>query len=113
VEHAARNLLTQQRGEDHTDAAKVADTPAVQTVLGGRTLRAVSIRDMSAHHVNTLIRVPGIVVNASRSTPKAQEVCIRCTNCGDLKVLPVAPGFGTFTMPRTCMAMRPSEEMGG
>ena len=45
-----------------------------------------SIRSLSAEHVNSLIKVPGIIISCSRVRAKATVVAIRCSDCGHTKV---------------------------
>ncbi|KAA0161332.1 hypothetical protein FNF27_04605 [Cafeteria roenbergensis] len=64
------------------------------------------IRSITAAHMNKLVVVPGIVVNASRTAPKATRVALRCRNCGSRIFAPVSPAFGGFSIPRRCNALR-------
>jgi DNA replication licensing factor MCM5 len=52
-----------------------------------------------------MLLVPGIVINASRTRPRAVSVKIRCKGCGNERDLAVPPGFGGVTLPRTCPAL--------
>lgn len=78
-----------------------ARLPAFQVLLVG-SMSATPIRSITAADVNRLIMVPGIVINASRTRPKAITVAVRCRNCGAEKHIPVPPGFGGAVMPRQC-----------
>jgi DNA replication licensing factor MCM5 len=65
---------------------------------------------MQASDVNRLVCVPGIILQAQRSRPKAVTVRIQCQRCGNEQDLPVAPGFGGASLPRTCSS---NQGMGG
>ncbi len=52
--------------------------------------------------MNKLLRVPGIVINAARTRPKAYQVTIRCKNCGTERLLQCPHGMGSMSLPRTC-----------
>jgi len=49
-----------------------------------------------------LVVVPGIITAASRTSIKATEVCIKCSNCGHQKILQMKAGFGGTAIPRQC-----------
>jgi DNA replication licensing factor MCM5 len=55
--------------------------------------------------VNRLVLVPGIVINSSRTRPKAISVAVRCRNCGGERHMAVASGFGGVQIPRVCSAL--------
>jgi DNA replication licensing factor MCM5 len=45
-----------------------------------------SLRTLTAEHVNSMIKVPGIVISASKARSKAVEICVKCSKCQTLKV---------------------------
>ncbi len=45
-----------------------------------------SLRTLTAEHVNSMIKIPGIVISASKARSKAIEVCVKCSKCQTLKV---------------------------
>jgi DNA replication licensing factor MCM5 len=45
-----------------------------------------SLRTLTAEHVNSLIKVPGIVISCSKTRSKAVEICAKCTKCQTVKV---------------------------
>ncbi len=47
------------------------------------------------------MRVPGIVISATKTRPKPVKVCIRCNSCGAVRFIAVAAGFETAALPRT------------
>ena len=55
--------------------------------------------------MNRLLLVPGIVINASRTKPRATVLTARCKNCGTEREIAVPAGFGGVALPRTCPAL--------
>lgn len=45
-----------------------------------------SLRTLTAEHVNSLIKVPGIVISCSKARSKAVDLTIKCTKCQAVKV---------------------------
>jgi DNA replication licensing factor MCM5 len=79
--------------------------PSIQALFVG-DLQETPIRNITSDLVNTLIAVPGIVINSSRTRPKATSIAIRCRNCNAERMLPVPPGYGGASLPRTCTAQQ-------
>jgi DNA replication licensing factor MCM5 len=77
--------------------------PSVQVLFCG-DIAPTLIREVSAVDMNRLVLVPGIVINAARTRPRASVVVIRCKNCGDERNLPIPAGFGAASLPRVCYA---------
>jgi DNA replication licensing factor MCM5 len=114
-EHAVKEALLQLIGEGAA-ATEAADAeaatgeapsgavPDFHLVLNS-DMAPTRIRSITAAHVNKLVVVPGIVVNASRTAPKATRVALRCRNCGARVHVPVSPAFGGFSVPRKCTAL--------
>ena len=83
--------------------AMADDVPAFQVLLRG-DMMLTSIRHVTARDVNRLVRVPGIVISATRTRPKAHKLALRCRNCGNTKFLAVGAALGGAVVPRTCDA---------
>lgn len=87
------------------DAAAVdrgrSRTPPIQVLFVGDLL-PTSIRSITAADVNKLAVIPGIIINSSRTRPKATSIALRCRNCKGEKHLIVPAGFGGAAIPRTC-----------
>jgi DNA replication licensing factor MCM5 len=100
--------------------------PTIQVLLTGdlapTTLRQISVGSLrprlfecalllmwvwllQAAEMNRLLLVPGIIVTATRTRPKATDVTIRCKNCQTERELQVPGGFGFVTLPRECPAL--------
>ena len=60
------------------------------------------LRNINADHVNKLIKVPGIVISASRIQNKALEISCRCNKCGARKSVTCASGFSGAQLPNQC-----------
>ncbi len=73
----------------------------MQILLRG-SLGVTKIRDVSAEDVNRLVSVPGIIINASRTRPKATEVTIHCNTCGDHRSISCGSAFAGAVIPRRC-----------
>lgn len=71
---------------------------------------SVPIRQMNASHVNKLVKIPGIVISASRTRPKAITVNMKCRSCGHVRMMQCKSAFGQVSMPRTCSRERLQEE---
>ena len=52
--------------------------------------------------MSTLVRVPGIVISASKLQAKAVKFTIECRQCQARKVLFAKPGFGGTDLPQRC-----------
>lgn len=63
-----------------------------------------SIRNLTAEHINSLIKVPGIVITCSKTRSKATSISIRCTKCQTVKTLPNKNAIGAVQIPSKCEA---------
>jgi len=63
---------------------------------------ANSLRDLKAEHVSQLVNIPGIIINAQRSRPRAIKMRIQCTACKNLSWVINKNGFGSTQLPRRC-----------
>lgn len=83
-ESAARDALKASLiQENQAELKLVKDT--FQIILRSNQ-NTQSLRTLTAEHVNSLIKVPGIVISASKARSKAVEVCVKCSKCQTLKV---------------------------
>ncbi|CAN0474022.1 unnamed protein product, partial [Ectocarpus sp. 12 AP-2014] len=60
------------------------------------------LRSIAADHVNKLLKVPGIIISATRIRAKATSVAAKCKSCGCLKQLPCVGPFGGAALPMRC-----------
>jgi DNA replication licensing factor MCM5 len=99
-------LLPMMQQGAHEALASLIDgleIPPVQVLFCG-DIAPTLIREVSAVDMNRLVLVPGIVINAARTRPRASVVVIRCQNCGDERNLTLPAGFGAAALPRICNA---------
>jgi replicative DNA helicase Mcm len=87
------------------EALRLYDLP-VDVSLGQAHVRlrglpeATGIREIRAHHVNTLVEVRGIVRKATDVRPKIQQAAFECQRCGTLTRIPQTGG--SFQEPHEC-----------
>ena len=63
---------------------------------------ATDLRQLSAQQIGHLVKIPGIVISASRVSAKATSISITCRNCGNTKRMIVKPGLAGAALPRRC-----------
>lgn len=59
------------------------------------------LRNLYSDLIGQMVVVPGIITSASKSQIKASKLTIRCSNCGDTKVIIVKSGLAGAMTPRT------------
>ena len=69
-----------------------------------------TIQSFKASEVNKMLVIPGIIISASRSRPKATAIHIRCKGCNNSKTIACGVAFGGAQLPRTCDAPRTEGE---
>lgn len=60
------------------------------------------IRDLDSQYISKLVKVPGIIINASTVRAKATKLHIECSKCNDSREIALKAGFSGQTLPRTC-----------
>ncbi|KDN47328.1 MCM-domain-containing protein [Tilletiaria anomala UBC 951] len=101
VKRIARRILY-PLSPDGNDAQR-PEAPDCQVTLRS-SANLISMRDLHADSISHLVRVPGIVIGASTLTSRVTSLHIMCRDCRNSKMVPVASGFGGFTLPRRCDA---------
>ena len=96
---APDGLGADEDGEDGGGGGGAAGVGDIHVVLSSDQ-RAQPIRSITADHVNSLVKVPGIVVSATRVRAKAVAVVARCSKCGACKTLQCAGPFGSVVLPQ-------------
>ncbi|KAL3784813.1 hypothetical protein HJC23_013853 [Cyclotella cryptica] len=100
---------------------------SIQILLRGN-LTPTPLRSIQSHHMNNLLKCPGIIVSAARSRPRAMCLRIRCGKCMDVRTVfgnssvsgtPAAGGsaafwgssspFSGFSLPTRCLGPNPQE----
>ena len=79
---AALKLFLSKEGAERVNDTNI---PNFQVILTSAE-STQSLRNLTAEHVNKLLKVPGIVINCSRLQVKATAISIRCSNCGSTQV---------------------------
>lgn len=123
LENAAKEmlayLLVLNRSEQQTttvdgaassEPVNVKNLPDIQAVLSSDQAPA-ALRSVHAQEINRLVKVPGIVISATRVRTKCVAATLRCKNCGNTKRVAVS-GLGGINIPRMCDRNR-EEEQGG
>jgi DNA replication licensing factor MCM5 len=66
----------------------------------------VSRADIQADKLTTLVRLPGIVINASQLSSRATELHLQCKSCRSVRVNKVSGAMGgeKAALPRRCDA---------
>ena len=62
--------------------------------------------ETQANTLTTLVRLPGIVINASQLTSRATSLHLQCKGCRSVKTVKVSSAIGgeRAALPRTCDA---------
>ncbi|KAI9637977.1 MCM2/3/5 family-domain-containing protein [Dioszegia hungarica] len=104
----ARQLLNPTGAETGGSSSAVEMVPDMQvTIRSGMNL--LQFRDLTANTLTTLVRLPGIVINASQLTSRATELHLQCKACRSVKSVKVSSSIGgeKSALPRRCDAPAP------
>eukprot|EP01031_Cornospumella_fuschlensis_P022281 gene22281-27244_t len=101
-EQGAKEALKQLLTAENQDALAQTSIPDFQ-ILFKSEQTPVSLRSLTAEHVNTLIKVPGIVISASRARSKAVEITVKCSKCHDIQRVTSKNAMGGVAVPQKCM----------
>lgn len=74
----------------------------IQVQLKRFRRKAMKIRELGSDDIGKLVCVPGIVINAGKTSPVATSIHIHCPTCQENVRLNGARGFGSVTVPRGC-----------
>lgn len=97
-------------GADASSAAassNLKNLPDIQVILKSEQ-RATPLRQVHAQEINRLVKVPGIIISATRVRTKCVAATLRCKNCGNNKRVAVS-GLGGIHIPRNCDRNRDEE----
>ena len=98
---ALQGLEMDAGGEGADDEEEDGAGPEVQVVLKS-SQHPLGLREITAQHVNKLLRVPGIIIAASRVRAKAVRVKCVCKTCGAEKHIALSGPFGAANLPPRC-----------
>uniref|UniRef100_K3W6E1 DNA replication licensing factor MCM5 n=1 Tax=Globisporangium ultimum (strain ATCC 200006 / CBS 805.95 / DAOM BR144) TaxID=431595 RepID=K3W6E1_GLOUD len=119
LENAAKEmlayLLVLNRSEQTTtmdgaignESMNVKNLPDIQAVITSDQA-PTALRAVHAQEINRLVKVPGIVISATRVRTKCVSATLRCKNCGNSKRVAVS-GMGGINIPRICDRNREEE----
>ncbi|EGG21461.1 MCM family protein [Cavenderia fasciculata] len=77
------------------------DIPDIQ-VLFTSSADATAIRTLKAHQIAKIVKIPGIVISASRTQPRPLSITIKCRGCKHEKTIHISPGINTNPLPQGC-----------
>ncbi|CCI46353.1 unnamed protein product [Albugo candida] len=110
AKHTLKQILRIQTSEVNSSASlsqessqntsTQAHVPDIQVILNSDQVPS-ALRQVHTHEINRLIKVPGIVISATRVRTKCTLATLKCRNCGNVKRVPVA-GLGGINIPRIC-----------
>merc|ERR1719506_3254417 len=66
------------------------------------TVKPLKIRQLTSDQVEKLVVIQGIVVSAKKSRHKARKVCLKCSNCENMREVTVGAGFNAAAIPGQC-----------
>ncbi|ODN98304.1 minichromosome maintenance protein 5 (cell division control protein 46) [Cryptococcus wingfieldii CBS 7118] len=91
-----------RNGQPSLAAEEVPDMQV--TVRSGMNL--LQFRNLNANTLTTLVRLPGIVINASQLSSRATELALQCKSCRSVKHVKVSGAIGgeRSALPRRCDA---------
>lgn len=104
----ARLLLHPTNGEAGPSSDAEQSVPDMQvTIRSGMNL--LQFRELSANTLTTLVRLPGIVINASQLSSRATALHLQCKGCRSVKTVKVSSAIGgeRAALPRKCDAQAP------
>ncbi|CAH0491005.1 unnamed protein product [Peronospora farinosa] len=113
LENAAKQMLTQLLvSAQESSVAAIDDSssdlsatikghvPDIQAILTSDQA-PVPLRHVHAQEINRLVKIPGIVISATRVRTKCVSATLKCRNCGHTKRVAVS-GMGGVSIPRIC-----------
>lgn len=100
-ERAAKEAVIQSIPEASVEY-EIAD---IQVLL--RSNQApTALRNITALEVNRLLLVPGIIINASRTTPRATSLLLLCKGCQNRITLSIEGPHASLNIPAVCSECR-------
>ena len=100
-----------KQAEELVVEENILHLPNIHVLLVSPKQIPTPMRDISANQVNRLMSIPGIVISASRTRPKATRVSVTCKNCHSREWVNLDNGFGGAALPTTCKSCNVSGNM--
>jgi len=66
------------------------------------TMKPMTIRQLTSDQVEKLVCIQGIVISARRARHKARKVCLKCSNCENLRYITINSGYAAAHIPSQC-----------
>ena len=95
MEAAASEILTSLLRQEKDEKMDI------QIVLKSDQIH-IPLRHIHAQEMNQLIKIPGIVISATKVRAKSVGMKIKCRHCGNTKMLPCTSPFGGISIPQVC-----------
>jgi DNA replication licensing factor MCM5 len=104
---AVVNPTGRAEGEGAEHTRTVSEMQA--TIKTGQNM--IQFRELTAEKLTQLVRLPGIVINASQLSSRATELQLQCKACRSVKAVKVGQSLGAekTALPRRCDAPPPQD----
>lgn len=79
----------------------IEDVPDIQFLLNSSS-NPRNLRELNSEDVGKLISISGIIVSSNSPSIKAKTMTLQCRNCGYVKKITIASGFGGVNIPMSC-----------
>lgn len=112
LNHSDVGATTDSQSENANDSSNIniKSLPDIQVMLTSDQT-PVPLRHVHAQEINKLVKVPGIIISATRVRTKCVAATLRCKNCSNTKRVAVA-GLGGINIPRICDRNRDEDPAG-
>lgn len=104
---AARSIVNPTGAEETNgdDTPSSLTVPEMQATIK-TSQNMIQFRELNAEKLTQLVRLPGIVINASQLSSRAIELHLQCKGCRAVKMVKVGQSLGAekTALPRRCDA---------
>ena len=97
---AASIALTGDSASSSRHAPRTDHVPDIQAILTSEQA-PVPLRHVHAQELNRLVKIPGLVISATRVRTKCVSATLKCRNCGHTKRVAIS-SMGGGNIPRLC-----------
>jgi len=98
-ELAAKDALKLSLTMEGEDLVNQPNLPDFQIIIQSAE-NTQSLRNLTADHVNQLIKVPGIIISCSKTRSKATSITVKCSKCQSVKTLSCKSSMGGINIPK-------------
>ncbi|OXG91458.1 minichromosome maintenance protein 5 (cell division control protein 46) [Cryptococcus neoformans A2-102-5] len=94
-----------ERAQNGQPSLVAEEVPDMQVAIKSG-MNLLQFRQLNANTLTTLVRLPGIVINASQLSSRATELALQCKGCRSVKHVKVSGAIGgeRAALPRRCDA---------